>query len=45
MRFPIEHYHHLGEANHFDLLNHPAIYAQMRRCLGSQRALPASQRP
>ena len=41
MRFPIEHYHHLGGANHFDLLNHPAIYAQMRRCLGSQRALPA----
>jgi pimeloyl-ACP methyl ester carboxylesterase len=41
MRFPIEHYYHLGGANHFDLLNHPAIYAQMRRCLGSQRALPA----
>jgi pimeloyl-ACP methyl ester carboxylesterase len=41
MRFPIEHYHHLGGANHFDLLNHPAIYAQMRRCLASQRALPA----
>jgi pimeloyl-ACP methyl ester carboxylesterase len=47
MRFPIEHYHHLGGANHFDLLNHPAIFAQMRRCLGSQRALPApaTQRP
>jgi pimeloyl-ACP methyl ester carboxylesterase len=41
MRFPIEHYHHLGGANHFDLLNHPAIYGQMRRCLASQRALPA----
>jgi pimeloyl-ACP methyl ester carboxylesterase len=41
MRFPIEHYHHLGGASHFDLLNHPAIYAQMRRCLASQRALPA----
>jgi pimeloyl-ACP methyl ester carboxylesterase len=41
LRFPIEHYHHLGGANHFDLLNHPAIYAQMRRCLFSQRALPA----
>ena len=38
--FPIEHYHHLGGANHFDLLNHPAIYAQIRRCLASQRALP-----
>lgn len=43
MRFPIEHYHHLGGANHFDLLNHPAIFAQMRRCLGSQRALPVGR--
>lgn len=41
MRFPIEHYYHLGGANHFDLLNHPAIFDQMRRCLASQRALPA----
>ena len=41
MRFPIEHYYHLGGANHFDLLNHPAIFDQMRRCLGSQRALRA----
>jgi len=45
MRFPIERYHHLGGANHFDLLNHPAIYAQVRRCMGSQRALPAPARP
>ena len=42
MRFPIEHYYHLGKANHFDLLNHPAIFDQMRRCLGSQRALTAA---
>jgi pimeloyl-ACP methyl ester carboxylesterase len=42
LQFPIEHYYHLGGANHFDLLNHPAIYAQMRRCLASQRALPAA---
>ncbi len=41
LRFPIEHYHHLGGANHFDLLNHPAVYAQIRRCLASQRALPS----
>jgi pimeloyl-ACP methyl ester carboxylesterase len=40
-RFPIEHYYHLGKANHFDLLNHPAIFEQMRRCLQSQRALTA----
>ncbi|MGN6867932.1 MAG: esterase/lipase family protein [Solirubrobacteraceae bacterium] len=42
LRFPIEHYYHLGQANHFDLLNHPAIFDQMRRCLVSQRALPAA---
>ena len=41
MHFPIEHYYHLGGANHFDLLNHPAIFDQMRRCLSSQPALPA----
>ncbi|MGH2884385.1 MAG: lipase family alpha/beta hydrolase, partial [Solirubrobacteraceae bacterium] len=41
MRFPIEQYFHLGGANHFDLLNDPAIYAQIRRCLQSQRALSA----
>ena len=45
MRFPIEHYYHLGKANHFDLLNHPAIFDQMRRCLASQRALPAGRGP
>jgi pimeloyl-ACP methyl ester carboxylesterase len=41
LRFPIEHYYHVGKANHFDLLNHPAIFEQMRRCLASQRALTA----
>ena len=41
LSFPIEHYYHLGGANHFDLLNHPAIYDQIRRCVQSQRALPA----
>jgi pimeloyl-ACP methyl ester carboxylesterase len=47
LRFPVEHYYHLGSANHFDLLNHPAIFHQIRRCLASQRALtpPADQRP
>jgi hypothetical protein len=40
-RFPIEHYYHLGRANHFDLLNHPAIFDQMRRCLASQRVISA----
>jgi pimeloyl-ACP methyl ester carboxylesterase len=41
LRFPVEHYYHVGKANHFDLLNHPAIFNQMRRCLASQRALTA----
>jgi pimeloyl-ACP methyl ester carboxylesterase len=41
LRFPIEHYYHVGGANHFDLLNHRAIFDQMRRCLSSQRVLAA----
>ncbi|MGA8721401.1 MAG: alpha/beta hydrolase, partial [Solirubrobacteraceae bacterium] len=41
LQFAVENYYHLGGANHFDLLNHPAIYAQIRRCLQSQRALTA----
>jgi hypothetical protein len=41
LRFPVENYSHVGGANHFDLLNHPAIYAQMRHWLGSLPALPA----
>jgi pimeloyl-ACP methyl ester carboxylesterase len=41
MRFAIEHYYHVGSANHFDLLNHPAIYAQIVRWLTSRKLLPA----
>jgi pimeloyl-ACP methyl ester carboxylesterase len=33
MRFPVEQYHHVGGAHHFDLLNHPAIYAQISKWL------------
>jgi pimeloyl-ACP methyl ester carboxylesterase len=40
LRFPIEHYSHLGGANHFELLNHPAIYRQIRRWMAPRRALP-----
>src|SRR5205085_2785045 len=40
LRFAVEHYSHLGGANHFDLLNHPAIYAQIRRWMAPRRALP-----
>jgi triacylglycerol esterase/lipase EstA (alpha/beta hydrolase family) len=42
MRFAVEHYSHVGGANHFAVLNHPAIYAQIRRWLsGGRKALPA----
>jgi hypothetical protein len=41
LRFPVEHYAHLGGTDHFALLNHPAIYAQIRHWLCSRRALPA----
>lgn len=41
MRFPVDHYRHFGGANHLDLLNHPAIYAQIHRWLSGRRALAA----
>jgi triacylglycerol esterase/lipase EstA (alpha/beta hydrolase family) len=41
LRFPIENYRHLGGAHHFDLLNHPAIYEQLRLWLVGRPALPA----
>ena len=31
MPFEIEHGRHLGRLHHFDLLNHPEVYAHMRR--------------
>ena len=43
LRFPVDQYQHLGEANHFDLLNHPAIYGQIRRWIASSKALPPAQ--
>ena len=39
LRFPVEHYHHVGGANHLDLLNHPAIYTQICRWLAGRPAL------
>jgi pimeloyl-ACP methyl ester carboxylesterase len=41
LRFAIEQYQHIGGANHFELLNHPAIYEQIRRWMAPRRALPA----
>jgi pimeloyl-ACP methyl ester carboxylesterase len=40
MQFPIDHYRHVGAVNHFDLLNHPAIYQEIKRWL-TRPALPA----
>ncbi len=42
MHFPVAHYCHVGELNHFDLLNHPAIYEQLRRWITGRPALPAA---
>jgi pimeloyl-ACP methyl ester carboxylesterase len=42
MQFPVDHYSHLGGANHLQLLNHPAIYEQIRRWITTGRALGAS---
>jgi hypothetical protein len=44
LRFPVEHYTHFGRINHFELLNHPAIYHQMRRWMAPRKALPAPSR-
>jgi pimeloyl-ACP methyl ester carboxylesterase len=44
MRFPVDHYRHFGGLNHFQLLNHPAIYDQIRRWLAPRKALPAPSR-
>jgi hypothetical protein len=40
LRFPVEHYSHFGRINHFELLNHPAIYGQIHRWMAPRRALP-----
>jgi pimeloyl-ACP methyl ester carboxylesterase len=42
LRFPVDRYHHLGGAHHFDLLNHPAIYEQIGRWLSGRPRLPES---
>jgi hypothetical protein len=52
LRFPVEQYAHVGGATHFDLLNHPAVYAQIHRWLSAGTpqlpapvAWAAAQRP
>jgi pimeloyl-ACP methyl ester carboxylesterase len=44
MRFPVDHYRHFSGVNHFQLLNHPAIYDQIRKWLAPRKALPAPSR-
>jgi hypothetical protein len=41
LRFPIDNYRCVGGANHFDLLNHPAVAEQLVRWLAGRPALPA----
>jgi pimeloyl-ACP methyl ester carboxylesterase len=41
LRFPVDQYRHVGGVNHFDLLNHPAIYAQIATWLAGRPALTA----
>jgi pimeloyl-ACP methyl ester carboxylesterase len=44
MRFPVDHYRHFAGLNHFQLLNHPAIYDQIRKWLAPRKALPVPSR-
>jgi pimeloyl-ACP methyl ester carboxylesterase len=45
MTFPIDNYRHIGSAHHFDLLNHPAVYEQIRTWLEGRPALEAGSVP
>jgi pimeloyl-ACP methyl ester carboxylesterase len=42
LEFPIDRYSHLGGATHFDLLNHPAVWSQIRTWLTAGRELPVA---
>lgn len=42
LAFPPDHVHRLGGLNHFDLLNHPRVYEQIRRWLVTR---PEGPRP
>jgi pimeloyl-ACP methyl ester carboxylesterase len=42
LRFPVDHYRHVGGANHFELLNHPAIYQQIEGWLVRGRELSSA---
>ncbi len=40
LTFPIDHYWHIGPAHHMSLLNHPAVYEQLRKWLAEGRQRP-----
>jgi pimeloyl-ACP methyl ester carboxylesterase len=42
LQFPVDRYSHIGGANHFELLNHPAVYAQIHTWLVGRPQLPAA---
>jgi pimeloyl-ACP methyl ester carboxylesterase len=44
MRFPVDQYRHFAGLNHFQLLNHPAIYHQIHKWLAPRKALPAPRK-
>jgi pimeloyl-ACP methyl ester carboxylesterase len=39
LRFPIDHYWHVGGVHHFQLLNHPSVYDQIRKWLCARAAI------
>lgn len=39
LAFPIDHYCHVGGVHHFKVLNHPAVYEQIRKWLTARPAL------
>jgi hypothetical protein len=48
LQFPVDQYAHVGGATHLDLLNHPAVYAQIHRWLSAgapQLSAPQPQLP
>ena len=45
LAFPPDHVHRLGGLHHFDLLNHPQVYAQLRRWLETRPKGPTPSAP
>jgi pimeloyl-ACP methyl ester carboxylesterase len=39
LTFPIDHYWHIGGVHHFQLLNHPDVYEQIRKWLSARAAI------